>query len=171
MEQLWHLDAPWWTIALRALLIYVALLIFVRVSGKRTVGEFTPFDLVVLILIGEASQNGLIGDDHSVFGAWIAAGTLIAINLLFSWLTARSRRIEQWVDGRPEVLARQGQILDRALRRNNVSRAEFDQVLRASKCTLDEVSVALLEVDGEITVIKNGEKAPMQEVAGPSSAA
>ena len=160
MNELWHLDAAWWTIVLRTTLIYGALLIFIRLSGQRTVGEFTPFDLVVLILIGEGSQNGLIGDDHSVLGALLAAATLIAINRVVSWLTSRSPRLERFVDGEPDVLARSGKLLVEALRRHNISPTEFDQALRAHKCRIEDVAVALLEVDGEITVIKHDERVP-----------
>ncbi len=145
---------------LRTTLIYGALLIFVRLSGKRTVGEFTPFDLVVLILIGEGSQNGLIGDDHSVLGALLAAATLISINKVLSWLTSRSPGLERFVDGEPEVLARSGKQVVEALRRNNISPSEFDQALRAHKCTIEDVALALLEIDGEITVIKHDERVP-----------
>lgn len=160
MDGLWQLDAPWWTLVLRALIVYLALLLFIRLSGKRTVGQFTPFDLVVLILVGEASQSGLIGEDHSVLGSLIVASTLIAINLGFSWMTARSRRIERWVDGQPEVLARNGRVLDGALRSNNISRSEFAEALRANKCILEDVAVALLEVDGMISIVKRDQQAP-----------
>lgn len=161
MNELWDLDAAWWTVVLRAVLIYCGLLVFIRLSGKRTVGEFTPFDLVVLILIGEACQNGLIGNDHSVMGAMIAAATLITINKGVSWATSRSPSIERLVDGEPEVLARDGKVLVQALRRNNVSPSEFDEALRANKCMIEDVAVALLEVDGEISVIKIHEHAPI----------
>ncbi len=160
MDSLWQLEGPWWIGILRAALIYAALLAFIRLSGKRTVGEFTPFDLVVLILVGEASQNGLIGDDHSVLGAWIVAASLIAINWGVSWITARSPVIERWVDGVPQVLARDGRAIDSALRAHNISPREFDQILRSQKCSIEDVRVALLEVDGEVCVIKRDEHAP-----------
>ncbi|HKY90272.1 MAG TPA: YetF domain-containing protein [Nevskiaceae bacterium] len=158
---MWELQEAWWTIILRAAIVYLALLALIRFSGKRTVGEFTPFDLVVLILIGEASQNGLVGDDHSVLGALIAAASLIALNFLFSFVTARVRPVERLVDGKPEVIARDGRLLRDVLLRNNISTAEFDEVLRREKCTLEKVAVALLEVDGEISVIKRGDEAPL----------
>jgi uncharacterized membrane protein YcaP (DUF421 family) len=168
VDALWQLEGPWWIGVVRAALIYSVLLLFIRLSGKRTVGEFTPFDLVVLILIGEASQNGLIGDDHSVVGAWIAAGTLIAINWAVSWIAARSRRVERWIEGTPQVLARDGRALPAALRAHNLSPADFELVLRSKKCRIEEVRLALLEVDGEITLIKTNEEVPLpQDLEAP----
>ena len=80
MGEVWALSAPWWVFVLRAVVVYLLVMVLVRVSGKRAVGQFTPFDLVLLILIGNAVQNGLNGGDNSVTGAVILAGTLILLN-------------------------------------------------------------------------------------------
>ena len=76
MYELFHLSAPWWHFVLRACVIYVLVMVLVRVSGKRAVGQFTPFDLVLLILIGNAVQNGINGGDNSLTGAVIMATML-----------------------------------------------------------------------------------------------
>ena len=90
MNDLLQLSAPWWHFVLRALAIYLMVMLLVRVSGKRAVGQFTPFDLVLLILIGNAVQNGLNGGDNSLTGAAILAVCLIALNYLAAWLSSRS---------------------------------------------------------------------------------
>src|SRR5688572_22245044 len=73
MNELFQLSAPWWHFVLRAVAIYLMVMVLVRVSGKRAVGQFTPFDLVLLILIGNAVQNGLNGGDNSMTGAAVLA--------------------------------------------------------------------------------------------------
>src|SRR5690606_27143515 len=108
MNELFQLSAPWWHFVLRACVVYVLVMVLVRVSGKRAVGQFTPFDLVLLILIGNAVQNGINGGDNSLTGAAIMATTLIALNYLVAWQTSRNRRVERWVEGEPVVLARDG---------------------------------------------------------------
>ena len=92
MSALFHLSAPWWVFVLRATAIYALVLVLVRVSGKRAVGQFTPFDLVLLILIGNAVQNGINGGDNSLTGAAIMATTLIALNYGIALLISRSRK-------------------------------------------------------------------------------
>ena len=76
MSALFQLSAPWWHFVLRASVIYVLVMVLMRVSGKRAVGQFTPFDLILLILIGNAVQNGINGGDNSLTGALIMATTL-----------------------------------------------------------------------------------------------
>ena len=108
MSALFHLSAPWWVFVLRATAIYALVLVLVRVSGKRAVGQFTPFDLVLLILIGNAVQNGINGGDNSLTGAAIMATTLIALNYGIALLISRSRKAEKLVEGEPVVLAHDG---------------------------------------------------------------
>ncbi|HLL12144.1 MAG TPA: hypothetical protein VK570_13870, partial [Rubrivivax sp.] len=91
---MFELSVPWWELAARAALIYVALLVFVRVSGKRTVGQFTPFDLLVVMLMSEAVSNALHGGEESVVGGLIVAATLVALNMLASFATSRSEKME-----------------------------------------------------------------------------
>ena len=106
MSALFELSAPWWVFVLRAVAVYVLVMVLVRVSGKRAVGQFTPFDLVLLILIGNAVQNGINGGDNSLTGAVIMATTLIALNYAVAFSTSRSRRVERLIEGVPVVLAR-----------------------------------------------------------------
>ena len=91
VNDLLQLSAPWWHFVLRGVVIYVMVMVLMRISGKRAVGQFTPFDLVLLILIGNAVQNGINGGDNSLTGAVIMAGTLIGLNLAVAWGSARWR--------------------------------------------------------------------------------
>lgn len=154
MNELFQLSAPWWHFVLRACAIYVLVMVLVRVSGKRAVGQFTPFDLVLLILIGNAVQNGINGGDNSLTGAGIMATTLIALNYLVAWQTSRSRTVERWVEGEPVVLARDGKVFRQVLRRELVSHDDFAEALRMNNIDdVGDVRLALLETNGRISVI------------------
>src|SRR6478672_12315049 len=121
MQDLFQLSAPWWHFVLRACVIYLLVMVLVRVSGKRAVGQFTPFDLIMLILIGNAVQNGINGGDNSLTGAAIMASTLIVLNYGVAFVTSRSRRAEKSLEGAPVVLARNGKLFEGVLRKELVS--------------------------------------------------
>lgn len=154
MSELFELSAPWWHFVLRATAIYVLVMVLIRASGKRAVGQFTPFDLVMLILIGNAVQNGINGGDNSLTGAAIMATTLIALNYGVAFVTARSRHMERIVEGEPVVLARNGKLFERVLRRELVSRDDFRESLRMNGIEdVSDVELALLETNGSISVV------------------
>ena len=154
MSDLFQMSAPWWVFVLRATAIYLMVMLLVRVSGKRAIGQLTPLDLVLLILIGNAVQNGINGGDNSLTGAAVMATTLIALNYAVAYATSRSRRIEQLVEGVPVVLARDGKVFKEVLRRELVSERDFHEALRIGniRC-VEEVGIVLLETNGHITVI------------------
>ena len=155
MNDLFQLSAPWWHFVLRALVVYVFVMVLVRVSGKRAVGQFTPFDMVLLILIGNAVQNGINGGDNSLTGALIMATTLIVLNYGVALATSRNARLERIVEGVPVVLARNGQLFEGVLRRELVSREDFREALRMNGVDdVAEVELALLETNGSISVVK-----------------
>lgn len=155
MSELFELSAPWWTFVLRATAIYALVMVLIRVSGKRAVGQFTPFDLVMLILIGNAVQNGINGGDNSLTGAAIMATTLIGLNYGVAFITSRSRHVERIVEGEPVVLARDGKLFEGVLRRELVSRDDFRESLRMNGIEdVSDVELALLETNGSISVVK-----------------
>lgn len=159
METIVQLGAHWWEFVLRAILVYFVVLLLIRLSGKRTVGEFTAFDLIVVILLGESMQNALVQDDTSVLGPAITAATLISLNWLLGFVSARSRRVDKVVEGEPVVLVRNGRINSRKLRSENVPKSDLlEAVRRAQLGGLSEVALATLETDGEITVVPRKRK-------------
>jgi uncharacterized membrane protein YcaP (DUF421 family) len=154
MHALFDMSSPWWHFVLRAIVIYVLVMVLMRLSGKRSVGQFTPFDLVLLILIGNAVQNGLNGGDNSISGAVILAGTLIGLNYFVALMTARHKRFRKVVEGVPVVLARNGELFHDVLRRELVSEADFHEVLRMNDIdALADVRIAWLETNGHISVV------------------
>ncbi len=154
MDSLLELSLPWWQFVLRAVVVYVAVMLLIRLSGKRAVGQFTPFDLVLLILVGNAVQNGMNGGDNSLTGAMVLALSLMALNYLVAWLSARYPSMRKLIEGDPVELARDGHIHRDVLRRELVSRADFDKAMHAAGCTeLDHIKLALLETNGHISIM------------------
>lgn len=151
---MWTLELPWWELVLRAAAVYAALLVLVRLSGKRTVGQFTPFDMLVVLLLSESVSNALTGGDDSLVAGLLCAATLIALNAALAWLTSRSPRVERLLQGREVLLARNGRVYDDVLRRERVSEDDFDKALRRADCPRGEIGAAFLEADGHITVTR-----------------
>lgn len=148
------LSLPWWEFAARAAAIYLILLLMVRLSGKRALSQLTPFDLLVILLLSESVSNGLTGGDGSVPGGLIAAATLVLLNAGLGYVTSRSRRLEDLIDGTAVLVGRDGEILTDALRRHRVGEGDMHKSLREADCTQEEMARAYLEPDGTISVIK-----------------
>jgi uncharacterized membrane protein YcaP (DUF421 family) len=153
--EFFELAMPWWEFVLRALVVYAALLVMVRMSGKRSVGQFTPFDMILLILLGTAVQNSLIGRDVSLLGGLLLAAVLIAMNHVVGWVTARSRRIHGWVEGRAVQIIEDGVLDKDLLRKEGVSEMDLAEALRRAGLEhVSDVRRGWLETDGHITLIK-----------------
>lgn len=151
--EMFELAMPWWEFVLRASIVYFILLAMIRASGKRTMGQFTPFDMLLVVLLGNAVQNALLGKDTSVGGGLLLAATLIALNWVVGLVSARSPRVEAMIEGSPVLLARDGKVYRDVLRREFISRADFDKALREAGCTeVDEIRSAVLETNGHITI-------------------
>jgi uncharacterized membrane protein YcaP (DUF421 family) len=157
---MWNLSAPGWEFVLRGLIVYASILVLMRVSGKRQIGQLTPFDLVLLLIISNAVQNAMNAGDNSVLAGLILAATLFLADTALGYVTWRSRRIESIVAGRPQIVIHQGQVLDDVMRRERISAPELHKALRRNGCTrVDEVHFAILETDGTISVkMKEGSR-------------
>ena len=154
MESLFELGMPWWEFVLRALVVYGALLLLVRLSGKRSVGQFTPFDMVLLILLGNAVQNSLIGRDVSLVGGLLLAATLIALNYVVGWLAARSRRFDRVVEGKPVRIICDGVLDQEMLRSEGVTEGDVMEALRHNGLDdLADVRSGWIEQDGQISIV------------------
>ncbi|HWU96981.1 MAG TPA: YetF domain-containing protein [Oxalicibacterium sp.] len=148
------LDMPWWEFIVRGAIVYLVLLVIVRLSGKRTVGQFTPFDLLVVMLLSEGVSNSLTGGDESLVGGLLVAVTLVSLNLGVAWMTAHSRKAADLVDGTPTLVGRDGRIFEDTLKKLRVGVADVEQALRESDCELAEMKCAILESDGTISIMK-----------------
>lgn len=150
-----HMTLPWWEFVVRAAIVYFAVMLMLRASGKRAVGQFTPFDMVLLILVGNAVQNGMNAGDNSLPAALLLMVTLIAINYLVAMVSARSRRIHDLVEGVPVVLARDGRLFRNALQREHISEEDFKEALRqeSDDAEITRVRYAMLETNGKISFV------------------
>lgn len=158
MSELFELSMPWWEFCLRAVAVYVAVLVLVRLTGKRSVGQFTPFDMILLILLGSAVQNSLLGDDVSLLGGLILATTLIALNWAVGYISARSRKVDDMVEGTAVLLARDGKVYNQVLKREHISPGDFEEALRRhGMLDVANVRCAFLETNGQINIIKRGD--------------
>ena len=147
------LSLPWWEFIVRVVAVYATLLLMVRLSGKRSIGQFTPFDLLVMLLLSETVSNSLSGGDQSLVGGLIAAGALILLNGLVGLLTAWSRRAERLIEGEAVLLGRNGQIYEHMLKRHRLSRNDVDRALREADCRLQDMRCLFLEADGGLSVM------------------
>jgi uncharacterized membrane protein YcaP (DUF421 family) len=151
---MFELSMPWWEFILRGVIVFCVLLIMVRVSGRRTVGQFTPFDLLVVMLLSEAVSNSLTGGDDSVGGGLIVAGTLVALNVLAAYMASHSKKMSDLLDGSPVLLGRNGKMFDKVLKDHRLSDTEVLEALHEADCKLEEMEYAFLEADGNITIQK-----------------
>ena len=152
---MFDMDLPWWEFIARGTIIYAFLLVMVRLTGKRTIGQFTPFDLLIVMLLSEAVSNALNGGDNSVQGGLIIATTLIALNVIIAVATSRSRKIAELVDGTPVLLGRDGKIFTDIVKKCRVAEGDVEQALREADCPLHKMKCAFLEPDGKITILQN----------------
>ena len=162
---MFEMSMPWWEFVLRAVIVYVVLLGMIRLSGKRTMGQFTAFDMLLIVLLGNAVQNALLGSDTSMSGGLLLAATLIVLNWLVGFITARSRTAERVLEGAPVVLARNGHLYRDVLRRELVSRDDFAKSMREQGCSdVDRIHLALLETNGHITILLREERSDDKSV-------
>jgi len=152
---MFDLELPWWEYVVRGVAIYGALLVMMRLSGKRTIGQFTPFDLLVVMLLSESVSPGLTGGDDSVAGGLIVVVTLVALNVAIAFITARNRKAADLVEGTAVLLGRDGKIFKEALRRNHVAESDLEQSLREADCPREKMKYAFLEADGKITILQH----------------
>lgn len=154
---MFEMDYPWWEFVVRGTVVYLVLLVMVRVSGRRTVGQFTPFDLLVVMLLSESVSNALNGGDQSIGGGLIVAAVLVALNMLMSFLSSRSEIMSRALDGTAVLLGRNGALFKDVIKKCRLSDEEVWESMREADCKLNEMEYLFLEADGRITVQKKRE--------------
>jgi uncharacterized membrane protein YcaP (DUF421 family) len=148
------LDVNGLEIIARTVIVYAALLVALRIAGKRLLGQMTPFDLVVLLLVSEAVQNALIGGDMSTTGGLIAAGALIGTNYGLAAASERVTWLRNMLEGGPTVLVRDGKFLKENMLREGLDEDEVLMAIREHGVEdVEGVQLAVLETDGTISVV------------------
>ncbi|HCS44493.1 MAG TPA: hypothetical protein DIW52_16985 [Pseudomonas sp.] len=140
---------------LRAAAMYLALMVLFKIAGRRSLAELTTFDFVLLMIIGEATQQALLGDDFSLTNSMLVIVTLIAIDVGLSLLKQRSQWVSQLIDGGPTIIVENGKLLHKRLRHARLIEADVMEAARSSQGieTLDQIKFAILERNGKISVI------------------
>jgi uncharacterized membrane protein YcaP (DUF421 family) len=142
-------------LVLRAIVIFGFVLLLTRIIGKRELGSLQPFDLILLIVLGDALQQGLTQDDYSLTGAILVVGTIAVLQVCVSWLSYRFPRTRPILEGEPLVIVQDGKVIDRNLKRERLTVEEITEAARKQQIAhLAEVRFAVLETDGEISFIK-----------------
>jgi uncharacterized membrane protein YcaP (DUF421 family) len=142
-------------VAARTGIVYVFLVIALRLGGKHQVGQLSLFDFIVLLLVADAVQNSMVGENATLAGGLVAATTLVILDRVLDAIAGRSRRVRSVLEGEPRILIRSGVILERALQEESISRDELAAALRSSGVTDPaDVAYAVLETDGSISVIR-----------------
>ena len=161
---MWTLSVAWWELIVRAAIVYAVLIILLRITGKRQVGQLAPFDLVLLLVLSNAVQNAMNGGDNSVLGGIISAVTLISLNFAVGYLTYRSKRLESMIEGQPEVLIHNGKLFEKVMARAQLTHHELNAALRQEGCmSVAEVHCAILENNGTITVHQRPSTSPSEK--------
>ncbi len=156
---MWNLSSQLLEIIIRVVIIYIVVLVGLRLTGKREVGQMTPFDLVLLLLISNAVQNAMTGPDTSVTGGLVAALTLLIMNAVISRLGWKNKILRRIIEGSPTLLVYNGGMIRENLDREHITPGELDQALREhGVAAIADVYMATLEIDGAISVLKNDER-------------
>ena len=148
-----NLSLPWWEFIARAIVVYIFLLVILRLTGKRQVGQLAPFDLVLLLVLSNALQNSMNGGDNTVTGGVISAVTLVSVNWLIGYATFRSKKMGRFIEGRPQVIVHNGHVYRDVMQSERLTQDELDAAIRLAGCaSIHDVHFAILENNGQISV-------------------
>ena len=158
MNSLWQTSFPFWLFVIRAVVVYVAIIVLLRLGGKRQIGQMGAGEFVAILLISNAVQNSMNGGDNSITGGLILASVIIALSIAVAWVMFKSKKAEYLIQGAPTLLVHNGNILRKNLDKELLSEHELKALLRRQGIhDLSEVHVAILESNGFISVTKTAE--------------
>lgn len=161
--KLWQFELDPSNLIIRASVVYIAVLILLRISGKRQLGQMGPTEFVAILLISNAVQNSMNGGDNSLMGGLLLALTLILISTLISYLTYRTKFFSNLFEGIPRLLVHKGKPIPANLRKERLSGSDLRTLLRKQGIhDVTEISTAVLESDGTLSVVKIGEHPMIQ---------
>jgi uncharacterized membrane protein YcaP (DUF421 family) len=154
MADVFGIHAPFLEIVYRSAIVYTVIVLFMRLIGRRTLGQMTPFDLVLILLIANAVQNAMVGTDASIFGGLVAAVALLMTDQVFSRVVDRLPRFRRIIEGQPILLVHDGELVERNLGPAGVNRDLVAQAAREHGiASIADVRSAVLEIDGTISIV------------------
>jgi uncharacterized membrane protein YcaP (DUF421 family) len=152
---MFYLEYPWWEFIVRAAAVFLFIFLLFRLIGKKQLGEMSPFDLVLLLIVGESVAGALIGEDSSLLGALISSTTLVGISYLNDFLVYKSETAEKFLEGEPKFVVKNGKVIQKALDDAKITLRELQKALRERDIeNVSDVKFAILETNGHITAIK-----------------
>jgi uncharacterized membrane protein YcaP (DUF421 family) len=141
-------------LVIRATVVFFFIFLVTRIAGRRELSELQPFDLILLVVLGDLVQQGITQSDESVTGALIVISTITLLSVAVSWLSFRSGRVRTVTAGEPIILVQDGNLIERNLRRERLTRADVEEEARQQQVSsLSDIRWAILERDGTISVI------------------
>ncbi len=148
--------SPIFGIVFRTLAVYLVVLLMLRFAGKREVGQMTPFDFVLLLLLSNSVQNAMTGGDNSLNGGIIAALVLVIANYFVNYLSWKNRKVRKFIEGTPTILIHRGEIIEQNMQSERITNDQLHEAMREhSVIEVEKVGLAVLEVDGSISILKN----------------
>lgn len=158
MNALWALSFPWWHFVLRGGVVYFAVLLLLRLGGKRQIGQMGAGEFVAILLVSNAVQNAMNGGDNSISGGMILASVLIILSVFFAYLTYKSRRWANLLEGTPTLLIHDGKVLHAHLEKELLNLHELKIMMRRQGVhDLNDVAEAVLESNGQLSITKKSE--------------
>jgi uncharacterized membrane protein YcaP (DUF421 family) len=141
-------------LVIRATVVFFFIFLVTRIAGRRELGSLQPFDVILLVVLGDLVQQGITQSDQSVTGTLIVISTITLLSVAVSWISFRSSRIRPVTEGEPLVLVQDGQIIERNLRRERLTRADLEEEARQQQvASISDIRWAILERSGSISVI------------------
>jgi uncharacterized membrane protein YcaP (DUF421 family) len=148
------MDIPWWELVIRSVAVYAFLILILRISGKRQIGQMAPFDLVLLLILSNAVQNSMSGGDNSLIGGLLIATVLVGVNFIIGYATKNSKKIESLIEGRPQIIIHDGELYEDVMKKCQLTHHELNTALRQAGCeSISNVRSAILENNGTISVV------------------
>jgi len=148
------LSTEWWQIIIRATVVYVAVVLAMRLTGRRSLGQRNAVDLVLILIVANAVQNAMIGADTSLVGGLIAAATLFVVDSGMNRLLRRNSRLKAVFTGSPVVLVNHGQVIESNLKRESITDDELMEALREHGIeAISQVKLGVLEMDGSLSIV------------------
>ncbi|WP_408096179.1 DUF421 domain-containing protein [Peredibacter sp. HCB2-198] len=162
---MWNLDTEWQELIIRATSVFAFLFLVFRFWGKKHFGDLTPFDLILLLIMSEAVQNALVGDDKGIPAAFITIGTMVIINIILNKVSFHFRVAEKVIEGVPKVLIKNGRLNKKLMHQETITDQELHEALRMQGVMdVDEVFQATLEANGSISVVKKKDEPFMKRI-------
>ena len=148
-------------VVLRTAIVYLFVVLALRLSGKREVGQMSVLELVVILVISDAVQNSMVGENTTLWGGLVAVVTLLALDFGLKALAKRSKTVSKAIEGEPRLLVRDGRLLSRAIKEEGLETEEVRAAIRSHGLVgPEDVRLAVLETDGSISVIPRDDAGP-----------